>query len=564
MRRIVSLFFVFLMIFSSFSFALADDIIKIYYNKKHITCDVDAFIENSRTLIPVVLLNQMGYKTEWNEKKQTVTITNSDKKIVLTIGSNIAMVDSLAVKMDVKAKILKDRTFVPIRFVSENFGYKVEWDGETKSVYISEKGIMITNMYTDREDGVFKIKLEADSEIKDIEKMVLFDPLRYVVDIKNAVLDIPQGATEVNSDVISKIRYSQYTTSPNSVRFVIDAKKETTVSYNYNNGFFTISIGDDNKTPVIQEFSATEKNDGVVFKIKASRKLEYDTYKLSNPTRYFVEFEKTQADTGKIKYNGDFVEKVVFDEQENTARLIFYIKGIASESVCSVTASDSEYIVDIKKKEIKQTDGEYKSNKLIVIDPGHGGEEPGSVVEENGKVILYEKDVNLKIAMVAYEKLLKEGYNVIATRTDDTTVSLIKRAEIANSSDADLFISVHNNSFENATAKGTLTMFAYDSLKDGATITDKELAAAIQPHILAATKSQDRDLMENAKIYVLAKTNMPSCLVECLFMSNEDDFKKLTDDEYIRKMGEEIAEGIKDAVVLLEKKEAKNAENTEK
>jgi len=582
LRKFVCLFFVLIFMFFNMSTVYCSENVKIYYNKKHITCDVEAFIENSRTLIPVVLLNQMGYTTAWNEKKQTVTITNSDKKIVLTIGSNIAMVDGLAVKMDVKAKILSDRTFVPIRFISENFGYKVIWDGQTRSVYITasvsstetpdknsgfdnsqteKKAIMITNMYTDREDGVLKIKLEADSEINDIERMVLTEPLRYVIDIKNAILDIPQGETEVNSDVISKIRYSQYTNDPYSVRFVVDAKKETSVSYKYKNGFFTISIGDDAKTPYISSITKTELSDGVSFKIKSSRALEYETYKLSNPTRYFVEFEKATVDVGDFKYSGDFVEKVVFDEQADSLRVIFYISGVASASVCDISSSESEYRVTVKKKAVKPSDTKYKSDKLIVIDPGHGGEEPGSVVEEDGKVILYEKDVNLKIAMFAYEKLLKDGYNVIATRTDDTTVSLVKRAEIANNSNADLFISVHNNSFENNSAKGTLTMFAYDTLKEGATITDKELAASIQPHILSATGSQDRDLMENAKIYVLAKTNMPSCLVECLFMSNEEDLKKLMDDTYIKKMGEQIAVGIEKAVSLLEEKDIKIAEN---
>ncbi len=559
MKKFVCLFFVFTIFFSSVT-AYCSDVIKIYYNKKHITCDVEAFIEDSRTLVPVVLLNQMGYKTEWNEKKQTVTITNSDRKIVLTIGSNIAMVDGITVKMDIKAKIVSDRTFVPVRFISENFGYKVSWDGETKSVYISETGIMITNMYTDRDDDVFLIKLEADSEIKDVSRMVLTEPLRYVVDINNAILDIPQGATEVNSDTIARIRYSQYSTEPYSVRLVIDANKETDVSYKYTDGFFTISIGDNAKTPVINSINAVEGKDAVSFNIKSNRTLKYETYKLSNPTRYFVEFEKAEIDVGSFKYTGELVEKVAFDEQKDTIRIIFYIAGAASSSVCDITSSNGQYTVTVKKRNTQVSDSEYKSKKLIVIDPGHGGEEPGSVVEENGKVILYEKDVNLEIAMYAYEKLLKDGYNVIATRTDDSTVSLVKRAEIANSSQADLFISVHNNSFEKPDAKGTLTMYAYDKLKDGATITDKELAATIQPYILSATKSQDRELMENAKIYVLAKTNMPSCLVECLFMSNPDDLKKLMDADYIRQMGEQIAVGIEKAVELLEEKESETAE----
>lgn len=554
-KRIILFICVFCFLLSHFVYA--QDRVKIFYNGKEITADVDAFIEDSRTLIPVVMLTKMGYETTWNEKKQTVKIIKKDddngKNITLTIGSNIAVVDSKTVLMDTKAKIYNDRTYVPIRFVSENFGYNVEWEGSTRSVYIVDKENLsqnystLTNISVTHETGYLTIKLYADSEFSKVENFTLTEPIRYVFDIHDAVLDVPQGSKEINSDVVSSVRYSQYTTSPKVIRFVIDAKQKAQISYKYVDSVFTILIKDE-QPAIVENITAKKGNDSVKFTISTNRELKYTTYKLSNPTRYYVEFEKAQIEAKSISYSDDIVSKVTMVEKDDVTQVIFYLNGIASQSKCEFYRNNGDYCVNISKSDVEV----QKSNKLIVIDPGHGGDEPGSLGKIGGKIVLYEKDVNLKIAMVAYNKLIEEGYNVIATRTDDSTVSLVKRVEIANQSNAALFVSVHNNSFEDSSAKGTLTMYAYDDKEGDSSMTGYKLASTIQPFISKATGSQDRGLMRSPQIYVLAKTAMPAALVECLFISNEEDLKKLMDEKEIEKMGIAIANGIKMAVEKLE------------
>lgn len=559
-KRIITLAFVFCFLLSYT--VCAEDKIKIFYNGKEINADVNAFIENSRTLIPVVMLTKMGYKTEWNEKKQTVKIQKSDNSeknnITLTIGSNIAVVNSKTVLMDVKAKIYNDRTYVPIRFVSENFGYNVSWEDKTRSVYITDENntsdnySTITKLTVDRDNNYISVKLFTDSEFSKVEKFTLTDPLRYVFDIHDAVLDVSQGSKEVNSSVVSSVRYSQYTSSPKVTRLVIDAKKECDISYKYVDSVFTIFIKDEQNAS-IDDITASSQGTSTSFKISASRDLTYTTYKLSNPTRYFVEFEKATVNVSNFSYSDSLVSKVVTNEKSDVTQIIFYLNGIASQTKCGFSKQNGIYTVNIAKNETASNVTDEKSSRLIVIDPGHGGDEPGSLGKIDGKIVLYEKDVNLKIAMVAYNKLLEEGYNVIATRTDDSTVSLQKRVEIANESDASLFVSVHNNSFEESSAKGTLTMYAYDDTEANANVmTGYKLAKTIQPFISEATQSQDRGLLRNPKIYVLAKTAMPAALVECLFISNEEDLKKLMDKAWIEKMGLAIANGIKNAVKQLE------------
>lgn len=557
LKRIILFVFVFCFLFSYT--VCAEEKIKIFYNGKEINADVTAFIENSRTLIPVVMLTKMGYTTDWNEKKQTVKIQkndNSDKNnVTLTIGSNIAVVNSKTILMDVKAKIYNNRTYVPIRFISENFGYNVNWEDKTRSVYItddennSEDYSTITKLTVDRENDYISIKLFTDSEFSKVDKFTLTDPLRYVFDIHDTVLDISQGSQEVNSTVVSSVRYSQYTSSPKVTRIVIDAIKESNISYKYVDSVFTILIKDD-ENGIIEGITPSSQTNSVSFKISTNRDLTYTTYKLSNPTRYYVEFENAKVNVNNFSYSDSLVSKVVTNEKNDVTQIIFYLNGIASQTKCNFSKKNGSYVVDITKNE---TTTPTKNNKLIVIDPGHGGDEPGSLGKIDGKIVLYEKDVNLKIAMVAYNKLLEEGYNVIATRTDDSTVSLQKRVEIANESDASLFVSVHNNSFEESSAKGTLTMYAYDDTESNANVmTGYKLAKTIQPFISEATQSRDRGLLRNPKIYVLAKTAMPAALVECLFISNEEDLKKLMDESWIEKMGIAIANGIKMAVKQME------------
>ena len=182
--------------------------------------------------------------------------------------------------------------------------------------------------------------------------------------------------------------------------------------------------------------------------------------------------------------------------------------------------------------------------KLIVLDPGHGGTEVGALGKIDGEVVVQEKELNLAISNRVLEILLEKDYNVIATRTTDTYVGLTTRAEIANSAEAALFVSIHNNSYETSEPQGTLTMYAYDEAKEGASFSGKTAASIMQKELVKGTGGRDRGLMENPQIVVLRKTQMPAVLVECLFMSNEEDLRELLDEERIEKIAIHIAQGI--------------------
>jgi len=110
-----------------------------YVNAASVKLDSPPVIQNSRTLVPVRFISeQMGAKVTWNDVKRQVTIAQGTKTIILTINSNKVLVNGKTVTIDVPAKIINSRTMVPVRFVSEQLGYKVKWDPVSYRVLVSK------------------------------------------------------------------------------------------------------------------------------------------------------------------------------------------------------------------------------------------------------------------------------------------------------------------------------------------------------------------------------------------------------------------------------------------
>ncbi len=214
----------------------------------------------------------------------------------------------------------------------------------------------------------------------------------------------------------------------------------------------------------------------------------------------------------------------------------------------------------------------------IMLDPGHGGIDPGAIGEEG----LQEKDVVLEIARKVRDLLQAEGYEVFLTRTGDRFVSLKKRARQANRSRVDLFVSIHANAAFNHLARGTETFYyapASDRLAWKTALLENAVlrleafadspeygnnnegnglsrgkdrlseniraAGCVQRRISPVTECEDRGI-KAAEFYVLKYTRMPSILVETGFLSNSQERERLADGAYRVRMAKAIARGICD------------------
>lgn len=183
------------------------------------------------------------------------------------------------------------------------------------------------------------------------------------------------------------------------------------------------------------------------------------------------------------------------------------------------------------------------SKKNIVIDAGHGGWDPGKVRSDG----IVEKDINLKIAAKLQKYLEQGGSYVITTRVDDKALSDKKRADlgerknIANNNEVDLLISIHQNSFPKPSAKGAQVFYFNKSEQS------KILADCIQSKIKEfADPNNDRIAKANTDYYILKQTKVPAVIVECGFLSNDEENKKLNDEQYQEKIAWAIYMGVVD------------------
>ena len=166
--------------------------------------------------------------------------------------------------------------------------------------------------------------------------------------------------------------------------------------------------------------------------------------------------------------------------------------------------------------------------KIIYIDPGHGGLEPGAV---NGH--RYEKNDNLKLAKAVKDKLKAQGHIVLLTREDDSNPTLENRMAAAIAAKADLFISLHRNSFTDSTAKGVEIWVRYSN---------HAAAAGEVLEQLAKLPNQANRGVKIGAYKVLYNAPMPAMLLELGFISNDKDNELF--DQNINDNATAIARGI--------------------
>lgn len=177
--------------------------------------------------------------------------------------------------------------------------------------------------------------------------------------------------------------------------------------------------------------------------------------------------------------------------------------------------------------------------KVIVVDPGHGGSNPGAVGNNTR-----ESDNNLAVALKLQDKLVRSGAKVIMTRSSDRTVAaegstldqeLAARVDLAESSHADMFISLHSNENTDTTIQGATTYYHSDQ--------SVNLAKAVQNSLVAVTGATDKGALKD-NFYVIRTPSMPSVLVEMGFVSNPAEAKKLNSDDYRDQMAAGVSKGI--------------------
>jgi len=316
--------------------------------------------------------------------------------------------------------------------------------------------------------------------------------------------------------------------------------------------------------------------------IDLSRPVDYKVNRLSKPDRLYFDLSGAQIPK-EIKKNlsvEDGLLKSIRAGQFNidTVRIVLDIDRIESYNVFFFD-DPTRLIIDVNAEKTES----ILAKKVVVIDPGHGGHDPGAV----GPTGLREKDVVLDIALKLREILSKDPtLDVHLTRDHDIFIPLEERTAIARKKEADLFISIHANASPNRAARGVETyllnwtndeeairvaarenyismkrmkekMTAYkndverilnDLSRDYKRDESLKLAHLVQNSIISDIGGERRMInlgVKQALFYVLVGASMPSILAEVSFISNPEEEKLLAKDGYREAIARSIASGIK-------------------
>lgn len=280
----------------------------------------------------------------------------------------------------------------------------------------------------------------------------------------------------------------------------------------------------------------------------------------------FIEFSYTKPGSkikNSFRINGNYIEYINMTRFDtNTDFFIKLNPNIDFKE--EILYNPTRYVLKFSKKKKKELS--------ILIDPGHGGKDPGAV----GYMGLKEKDVVFNISK-SLKRHLENDYNVTMTRYFDKFISLGQRAEMSNKADVDLFISIHANSHNNSSANGAEVFYysktASDYAKEIADFENKvdekynvssdytefivddiiyhlskersiRIASDVLDEMCEAADLNKRDIY-GANFAVLRGSHSPAILVETGFVSNKRDADKLNDPVYQNKIAKAIADAIK-------------------
>lgn len=338
-----------------------------------------------------------------------------------------------------------------------------------------------------------RIVIDATKPVK-YKKMVLSGPDRVVVDIENAWLS-PKVDKHIHIDnrFVGGVKIAQF--DPKTVRVVVETKVGKN---NYN--VFSLEGGTTPGRVVLDFGNLTNSDDAQIDMSKTG----------SHPST-----PKTEPAKPRTKTEPEPAEKQEPAGGEDMDGELAGITGL--------------------------------KGRIIVIDPGHGGSDSGAI----GPTGVMEKSVTLRVSNELKRLLVKEGATVYMTRNADIEVSkkrakatdieeLQARCDVANARNADIFVSIHMDSFTSSAAKGTTGY--YYSLGDKRS---RKLADKIRAGIVDQLGTQSRGT-QSSNFYVVKHTDMPATLVEVAFISNESEEKLLDSEEGIRKAAQGIADGIAD------------------
>jgi len=430
-------------------------------------------IRQDRMLVPArAVFESLGANVQWQEATRTVHVQYQEQNVVLTIGQNSIIVNGHSKEMPIPAQIINYNTMIPVGAVATNLGFLVDFRDRT--VFVDTPEPMPNTTYqsygntSEYEEGSESDADTADSYEQDEYVMADVDETD---DVGDEYEDQPSSdplppATPLN------VRYDSATRTlhiPRSGGFLNMGQASHFNLYHQHQYILSLSVD-------------------------ASQHITLGSLMIGDALLRSIDIVQGTNGT-QLVFNGTQILALIIAESE-----AYYQVSI----VCP----------------------REKYPRIVIIDPGHGGERPGAVYHD-----VRAADLNLAVTRQLIQLAEADGFiKVYTTRNSDITVPWADRARLGNEI-GDLMITIHHNASENLLAHGVETFYLTDEHDQFRYLTNQNFAGIIQRNLLAQTGRHDREI-KSGNFAVLRYADIPSALVEIGFMSHQHEFATLINPEY--------------------------------
>jgi N-acetylmuramoyl-L-alanine amidase len=315
-------FFLFLILISVFAFsvtAFADEDIKLFVNGKQLITDVAPVAVDGRTMVPVrSIFEKLGAEVTWINSSKQIIVKTASKRIVLTLDKTKAYVNNESAVMDTPPMVINGRTLIPVRFVSEKLGYRVDWDDKDRAVHInSNSQTPVIQSITSKKSGKSYI---VSIKVKNFEKPEISyatNPQRFIADFYDATLSKGDTKDRLANNTITEIRSAEH---DDYSRVVIESPGVVSYKVSYSGDTMKITI---TSTDTSSDDKATDKDKDKEDKTdKKDEETEEKEEVKEKPLIYvddpivIIDAGHGGWDSGAIGYDEDGSE-VVFESEAN-------------------------------------------------------------------------------------------------------------------------------------------------------------------------------------------------------------------------------------------------------
>ncbi len=456
-----------------------------------------------------------------NEKVQ------QDKTVKVSAPNNQYLSGVRSSQFDINPNIVR-----LVLDMKESLGYEVSYDEDNQDMVIRLINY-VDDVRLERFNAREVVVIEG-GDVSNYNTMHLDNPHRLVVDIKESVLNPARKILDqaIDGRMIQRVRVSEfkpdhhYDPEDKIVRVVVDLNsqlRQDDLFIQKENGSLRVHLeGEPDQGYRYEETGWTTSRLTFFGENQVDYQVDLEAngemLKVSMPSdNMSVPFELLDVDDVMLEF-------IQTTRSSNGRELI---ANIHLKPGVSATANGLENTRDLV---LNFTNSNLKyREKLVVIDPGHGGSDPGAI---STNMKMKEKDINLEVAQEAKRLLESAGFRVYMTRTDDTYISIQDRAAIANQLRADLFISIHSNAAPRADLKGVETLY-YPSEKEPMDFRNNRFLAEIfHDEMVKTLGAESHRINAREKLVVLRETRMPAIITEIGFMSNSEEERLLATSEY--------------------------------